>query len=130
GNFELATVDSWYRGLREAAAVYEVALVGGETTSTVHGDALLSIAMTGWVERSCCVLRSGARVGDLIAVTGRLGGSLASGRHLDFSPRLRAARWLVADESRRPRAMMDLSDGLAKDLPRLAKLSGVGYRVD
>lgn len=128
--FDLEAVDGWYRGLREAAAVYGVALVGGETTSTVHGDAMLSIAMTAWVEKSCCVLRSGAQVGDLIAVTGKLGGSLASGRHLDFSPRLKQARWLVADESRRPKSMMDLSDGLAKDLPRLAKASGVGYRID
>ncbi len=128
--FDLEEVECWYRGLREAAAVYEVALVGGETTSTVHGDAMLSIAMTGWVERSHCVLRSGAQVGDLIAVTGKLGGSLASGRHLNFSPRLREARWLVAEASRRPRAMMDLSDGLAKDLPRLARASGIGYRID
>jgi len=128
--FELATVEGWYQGLRGAAAIYGVALVGGETTSTVKGDAILSIAMTGRVEKSCCVLRSGARVGDLIAVTGKLGGSLASGRHLDFSPRLSEARWLVADELRRPNSMMDLSDGLAKDLPRLAKASGVGYRID
>ena len=128
--FDLAQVEGWYRGLEAAAADFGVALAGGETTSTARGDALISVAMTGWVERGRCVLRSGARIGDVIAVSGRLGASLASGRHLDFVPRLAEARWLVADAGRRPSAMMDLSDGLAKDLPRLAKASGVGYRLD
>lgn len=130
GDMDLGVVKGWYRGLRVAATEFEVALVGGDTTSTRHGDAMISVAMTGWVERECCVLRCGAKVGDVIAVTGKLGGSLVSGRHLDFSPRTKAARWLVTDESRRPSAMMDLSDGMAKDLPRLAKASGVGYRLD
>jgi thiamine-monophosphate kinase len=129
-DMDFAVVDGWYRGVQAAATEFGVALVGGETTSTLRGDAMISVAMTGWVERDCCVLRSGAKVGDLIAVSGRLGGSLASGRHLHFAPRTEAARWLVTDETRRPSAMMDLSDGLAKDLPRLAKASGVGYRVD
>jgi thiamine-monophosphate kinase len=127
---DLRVVEGWYRGLQMVAEEFDVALVGGETTSTLRGDAMISVAMTGWVERECCVLRSGAKVGDWIAVTGRLGGSLVSGRHLNFSPRTEVARWLVTEENRRPSAMMDLSDGLAKDLPRLAKASAVGYRVD
>lgn len=127
---DFSVVEEWYRGLTSAARDYGVQLVGGETTSTLQGDALLSVAMTGRVEQERCVLRSGAWVGDVIVVTGRLGGSLASGRHLDFVPRLAEACWLTEVGARRPSAMMDLSDGLAKDLPRMAKASGVGYRVD
>jgi thiamine-monophosphate kinase len=59
-------------------------------------------------------------------VTGRLGGSL-EGRHLDFIPRVVEARWLTGNF--RIHAMMDLSDGLAADLPRLAKASGCGYEI-
>jgi thiamine-monophosphate kinase len=63
----------------------------------------------------------------LLYVTGRLGGSFHSGRHLDFRPRLEEGRWLAANF--RIHAMMDLSDGLAADLPRLALASGTGFRL-
>jgi thiamine-monophosphate kinase len=86
----------------------------------------LSVTLTGWVERECCVLRSGGRPGDAVYVTGRLGGSIG-GRHLNFRPRVAEARWLV--ESFRPTAMMDLSDGVGADLPRLADASGCGYAL-
>jgi thiamine-monophosphate kinase len=63
----------------------------------------------------------------VLLVTGTLGGSLA-GKHLAFSPRLEQAQWLVAHH--KPAAMMDLSDGLAMDLPRLAAASACGYEID
>ena len=131
GDREVSEVEGWYRGLNTAAEGYGVSLVGGETTSMPKGAdaALISVAMSGKVRRESCVLRSGARVGDLLAVTGRLGGSFASGRHLEFEPRLLEAKWLV--ETWRPTAMMDLSDGVARDLPRMAKASGgVGWWID
>jgi len=121
-----ARVKALYAGLRQAARKYGVALVGGETSRS-PGPLFLSIALTGWVERRHCVLRSGGRPGDSLYVTGRLGGALA-GKHLDFRPRLEEARWLVSHFT--VRAMMDLSDGLAADLPRLAAASRCGYSMD
>ena len=125
---ELGEVEGWYRGMIAAATEAGCGIVGGETSRLPEKGALISIAMTGLVAPQHCVLRSGAAVGDIIAVTGRLGGSFASGRHLSFTPRLKEARWLV--EHARPSAMMDLSDGLGSDLPRLARAGGGGYRVE
>lgn len=124
----LGELDGWYRGMVEAAEVAGCSLVGGETSRLPVTGAVISVAMTGHVSPAHCVLRSGAAKGDIIAVTGRLGGSFESGRHLSFTPRLKEARWLV--EHARPGAMMDLSDGLGSDLPRLARASGKGYRVE
>lgn len=124
----LGEVEGWYRGMVAAATAAGCSIAGGETSRLPEKGALLSIAMTGLVAPEHCVLRSGASRGDIIAVTGRLGGSFESGRHLTFSPRLAEARWLV--EHARPTAMMDLSDGLGSDLPRLARASGGGYRVE
>lgn len=133
GDRPVATVEGWYRGLRRAADTFGVSIVGGETSSLPPGAgaAFLAVTITGMVDRDRCLFRSGARLGDLIAVTGRLGGSFHSGRHLDFVPRLREAAWLARQSVGRPTAMMDLSDGLAKDLPRLTKASGLsGWRLD
>ncbi len=121
-------VEGWYVGLLRAASESGVAIVGGETTRLPGSGAVLTVSLLGTVEPECCVPRSGASAGDLIAVTGRLGGSFVSGRHLDFIPRVREARWLVKNAC--PTAMMDLSDGLGSDLPRLADASGTGYRID
>ena len=73
--------------------------------------------------RSKQILRSGAKPGDAIFVTGELGGSLA-GKHLDFKPRISEAQWLTEHFS--IHAMADLSDGLAGDLRHILTASGVG----
>lgn len=126
-NRSLGELDGWYRGMVEAAGAAGCSIVGGETSRLPVSGAVISVAMTGHVSPTHCVLRSGAAKGDIIAVTGRLGGSFESGRHLSFTPRFKEARWLV--EHAGPSAMMDLSDGLGSDLPRLARASGRGYRV-
>lgn len=121
-------VRGWYEGILAAAALHGAAVVGGETSRLPGPGAVLTVAMTGSVRPDRCVFRTGARPGDIVAVTGRLGGSFQSGRHLDFVPRLREGRWLAARA--KPTAMMDLSDGLGSDLPRLAAASGIGFRID
>ncbi len=121
----VAWIEAVYAGLLTLARTHGVRVVGGETTRGVQR--VLSIALTGWVPRSTWVARGGGKPGDLILVTGRLGGSIR-GKHLDFEPRLEQGRWLA--RRRAVRAMMDLSDGLAKDLPRLAKAAALGFRMD
>ena len=124
-NFSPEFIEKIYSGMNALAAQYSVAIVGGETTTNPE-RVLISISLTGFVPRGKAVLRSGAKVGDAIFVTGELGGSLA-GKHLDFSPRLAEASWLAENFS--IHAMMDLSDGLAGDLPHILRASGVGAEM-
>jgi thiamine-monophosphate kinase len=122
----LEWVKKLYRGIDKAARKFEVAVVGGET-SNIKGPTVISISVTGFVETKRWVGRSGGKVKDELFVTGRLGGSLR-GRHLKFVPRIAESRWLT--KNFRVHAMMDLSDGLGTDLPRLARASGLGFEVD
>ena len=119
-------VSELYRGLNRAAARFDVAIVGGETSETV-GPTVIAVSVAGGVERDRCVLRSGGKANDDLFVTGKLGGSIR-GRHLNFFPRIDEARWLTANF--KVHAMMDLSDGLGTDLPRLAGASKLGFAID
>lgn len=114
-----------YRGMEKLAARHGVNLVGGETARAAQ--LFLNVALLGECRGYRPVLRSGARVGDLLFVTGRLGGT-QFGRHLSFEPRLAEGAWLA--KHRLATALMDLSDGLGADLPRLARASKLGYELD
>jgi len=114
-------IENITKGLKKAADSFKIAVVGGDTV----GGKILSITVTmfGEVEKNLVCYRSDASSGDVVVVTGSLGNSLKSKKHLNFKPRLKEARWLV--KNAKPSAMMDLSDGLAKDGNRLAKASNV-----
>jgi len=119
-------VKKLYRGLKGAASRFDVSIVGGETSAT-PGPAVISVSVSGFVEKDRWVSRAGGKKGDDLFVTGRLGGSLG-GKHLRFIPRIHESRWLT--KNFHVRAMVDLSDGLGADLPRLAKASKLGFKID
>ena len=112
-------------GMKTLARLFDVAVVGGDTDRSEK--LVLTIAMIGTVERERCILRSTARVGDVILVTGNLGGS-RQGKHLTFMPRIKEARILT--KNFRVTSMIDLSDGLAGDLAQICRESGVGALVE
>lgn len=114
------------RGINKAARKFSITIVGGEITRSPN-FLFLSVMLTG-SEGPQSLLRSSARPGDLLCVTGKLGGSLKSERHLTFIPRLAEGQWLAAQKG--IHAMMDLSDGLGSDLPRLASASNCSFFVD
>ena len=119
-----------YRGMREICDLYHCPLVGGDVatwdgalclTSTIFGR---RAGVTGGVEP---ILRNGAKVGDAICVTGRLGGAWKSTKHLEFMPRVREAIELAI--TCRIRSMIDISDSLARDLQHICTASGVGAEL-
>lgn len=136
-------LDEFLQGLRRAAHHFACTLAGGDSTRRPH--VLISVTVAGEVKSGKAVLRSGAQPGDMIFTSGRLGGAelglrlLRNSRkrlnvknpllkkHLYPEPRIALGRWLA--ENHLASAMMDLSDGLSTDLPRLCLASRVGARV-
>ena len=123
---ERATFDALMAGLRKAATALGCPLIGGDT-NTADGPLTLAVTALGRPMGDAPITRAGAQAGNRLSVTGALGGSLLE-RHLHVRPRLDAARALVATGA--VCAMMDLSDGLARDLPRLARASGLAARLE
>jgi thiamine-monophosphate kinase len=119
-------VKDLYRGLRRAAKRFKVSIVGGEMSGT-PGPIAISASVIGFVEKDRWVSRRGGKIGDDLFVTGRLGGAVKR-KHLRFIPRIVESRWLTKHFS--IHAMMDLSDGLGVDLPRLARVSKAGFKIE
>lgn len=115
-----------YEGVCKACQEYHVAIGGGDT-NVWDGPLVVHLTAIGTAPKEGTWLRSGARPGDKIVVSGKLGGSLL-GRHLDFEPRLRVAQRL------HPlgivQAATDISDGLGVDLLNITVASRCGAEVD
>lgn len=131
-------VDELYSGIRRIAEVYSVDIVGGDTVSSPH--LIINIALLGEVEAENLVLRSGAKTGDALVVTGDLGGSEAglailkhelpvegTEKHLMPTPRVREGRFLA--KSGHVTSMIDISDGLASEVHHICEASGTGARL-
>ena len=118
-------LDALYRGLAAAGATYGCPIVGGDLAN--GAITVVTVAVTGAVDDGAPVLRSGARPGDAIYLTGPVGAAAAAGWH--HRPVARV------DEGRQARragatAMIDVSDGLVADLNHLARASRIGYVLD
>lgn len=118
--------DEMYRGLNTLAKKFKTSIVGGDTVQSEK--LIINVAMLGEVEKTKLVLRSGARQGDQIFVTGALGRSLKTRKHLSFTPRLKEAAYLVSRFQ--PSAMIDISDGLAADLGHILEESNKNAVLD
>ncbi len=134
-------VDRFLAGLLEAAEQFRVPLAGGDTAQSA-GGIQADIVVVGSVPKGKAVLRSGARPGDRVYVTGELGGSAAAierlreekvraadyERHFRPMARVQAGQWLRRREL--ASAMIDVSDGLSTDLEHICEESGVGAEVE
>ena len=131
-------VDELYSGIKEAAEAYSVDIVGGDTVSSP--EVIINISLLGEVEAENLVLRSGAKAGDAIAVTGDLGGSAAGlallkrgvsmdgiEKHLMPVPRVCEGRLLA--KSGCVTSMIDISDGLASEVHHICEQSKTGARL-
>lgn len=116
GRLKIRWLAAFYRGLAAVSRRYEVPIVGGDIARQREG-VVATLTLLGRAAASRVVTRTGARPGDAIYVTGHLGGSRVR-HHWAFTPRLDQGAWLA--RQRGVRSMMDVSDGLAKDLLALA----------
>ena len=117
----LRAVDDIMRGINSLAKEYKINIVGGDTVRS--SKIVLCVSLVGEAKKRELTLRSGAKVGDLIFVTGNLGASRRL-KQFNFIPRVKEAQAII--KKFKPTAMIDLSDGLASDLQRIAQASKAG----
>ena len=153
--FSIEAVDALYAGIKAACENYKVDLVGGDTTSSASG-LVISITVLGRAKKEKIAYRNGAKVNDIICVTGDLGAAFTGLQVLErekevylsdpgMQPHLEKYEYLVGRQLKpeartdivfdleeagvTPTSMIDISDGLASELLHIAKNSGVGLRI-
>ncbi len=119
-------VSTLWSGLQEIANKFRVNIIGGDTNTWTEG-LVVSVTVLGTVPKGKSFLRSGGKPGDILFLTGPLGGSLNSGHHLSFIPRIAEA--LNLRSRTQVNAMIDISDGLATDLHHICKASNLGASI-
>ncbi len=122
-DFKRVMIVELFEGLISLAEDCDVKVAGGDT-NVWDGPLVISVTLLGLAHVNGSVLRSGAKPGDQIFVTGALGGSLPSGRHLSFEPRVQQAQQLRDHFDLH--ALLDVSDGIASDLRHILQASNVG----
>lgn len=154
--FSVEALEEFYAGVRQACEFYKVDLVGGDTTSSLTG-LLISVTAVGQGETDKLVYRSGAKVGDILCMTGNLGGAYLGLQilerekqiyleHPQMQPKLEGHDYIISrqlkPEARHdtieqfakaelvPTSMIDISDGLASEVLHICKASGVGAFVE
>ncbi|MEM8867265.1 MAG: thiamine-phosphate kinase [Verrucomicrobiota bacterium] len=119
-------LQKFFAGVATASKQYGIQIVGGDVSSIQKGHFSAVLSLTGGSHQPA--LRSSAKIGDSIYVTGSLGGSILK-KHYDFEPRLKEGQWLAQHTA--CTAMMDLTDGLSKDLLAILPASGcAALRMD
>lgn len=129
-DFGAQRANELFDAMRRAADEFECPLIGGDIAVHARGDSPLVCAVTVLAQPgpAGAITRAGAQPGDLVYVTGPLGGSLLPdglGRHLTFEPRIALALQLAEALGDRLHAMIDISDGLGRDASHIAEMSHV-----
>ncbi|MCX5683997.1 MAG: thiamine-phosphate kinase [Planctomycetota bacterium] len=125
-NRDMAFAKDLSAGMADIAEQFSCPIVGGDITSWKQPLVTVGTALVARPAGIIPIRRSGAKPGDLLFVTGELGGSVL-GRHLSFVPRVTEARQLAALVT--IHAMIDLSDGLSTDVNHIARESGVAAEI-
>lgn len=117
-------IAKFYKGMSKLAGDFKVSIAGGDLSASEK--IVIDVALVGEARKGRIALRSGAKKNDIIFISGPLGGSIY-GRHLEFTPRVKEARYLV--NNYKVNAMIDISDGLALDLYRMMICSNTGALI-
>lgn len=123
-NSEVKSLDKLSKGLFDLAKEYKINIVGGDISSAPK--LTIDVSLIGLVKKNNLTLRSGAKAGDVILVSGPLGGTIKS-KHLTFTPRVKEAGFLV--DNFKINSMIDISDGLLQDLGHILKQSKAGAAI-